>query len=213
MGKTRQEHDIALKKVLLRAREKNVKFNKRKMQIATDVVRYLGHVFKLNEIKPDPEGLLAVDKMSRPKNKKDLQTFLGVVNYMRSFIPNLSDKTAPLRELLKKNTIFCWTENHSHVVNEIRNAVLNSNILVPFDTKEEIKIQCDASQFGLGCCLLQDNKPISFASRSLSRSEQNYAQIEKETLSILFACHKFHFYAYGRTVTVVNDHKPLVVAL
>lgn len=209
MGKSKSEHDIVLIKVLERAREKNVKFNKKKMQISTNIVKYLGHVFKLNEIVPDPERLLAVKNMSCPKNKKDLQTFLGVVNYMRSFIPNLSDSTAPLRELLKKNTIFLWTENHSHVVNEIKDAVLKSNILVPFDTRKEIKIQCDASQFGLGCCLLQDNKPISFASRSLTRAEQNYAQIEKEMLSIIFACQKFHFYAYGRTVTVVNDHKPL----
>lgn len=210
MGRTRQDHDIVLKNVLQRAREKNVKFNARKMQIATDVVKYLGHIFELNEIKPDPERLLAVKQMNFPRNKKDLQTFLGVVNYMRSFIPNLSDKTAPLRELLKKNVVYYWTENHTQVVNELKDSVLNSKILVPFDINKDIKIQCDASQFGLGCCLLQDDKPISFASRSLTRAEQNYAQIEKEMLSILFACKKFHFYAYGRTVTVVNDHKPLL---
>lgn len=68
----------------------------------------------------------------------------------------------------------------------------------------------DASQNGLGCCLLQDGRPISFASRSLSSAEQNYSQIEKEMLSIIYACQKFKFYTYGRTVKVVNDHKPLL---
>lgn len=87
---------------------------------------------------------------------------------------------------------------------------MNSNILVPFDPTKQIKVQCDASQNGLGCCLLQDDKPISFASRSLTDAEKNYAQIEKEMLSILFACNKFNYYTYGRPVTVVNDHKPLL---
>lgn len=112
--------------------------------------------------------------------------------------------------MLKKNVHFLWTELHSKVFNEIKEEILKSNILVPFDVNKKIEIQCDASQFGLGCCLLQDNKPISFASRSLTSAEQNYAQIEKEMLSILFACSKFSFYTYGRKVRVVNDHKPLL---
>lgn len=87
---------------------------------------------------------------------------------------------------------------------------MNLPQLIPFDEKKEIEIQCDASQNGLGCCLLQDNKPISFASRSLSDNEKNYAQIEKEFLSILFACSKFKYFVYGRPITVVNDHKPLL---
>jgi len=139
-----------------------------------------------------------------------LQTFLGVINFLRPFIPNLSDLTEPLRELLKKNAIFLWTQLHDQVVTDIKKHVMNSNILVPFDEKKKIVVQCDASQHGLGCCLLQDGRPISFASRSLSDTERNYSQIEKEMLSIIFACEKFYFYTYGRTITVVNDHKPLL---
>lgn len=209
-ARTRKEHDEILKKVLERAREKNVRFNENKIQIASEHVKYLGHIFSHNEIKPDPDRLVAIERIGRPKNKKDLQTFLGVVNYLRPFIPNLSELTAPLRELLKKNTIFLWTELHDKVIHEIKTLVLKSNILVPFDTKKDIIVQCDASQNGLGCCLLQNGKPISFASRSLSSAEQNYAQIEKEMLSIIFACTKFQFYTYGRKVHVVNDHKPLL---
>lgn len=210
MGKTKKEHDLALKKVLDRARERNVKFNANKMQIAKEKVKYLGHFFSLNEIKADPERIEAIIKMERPTKKKDLQTFLGVVNFMRSFIPNISELTSPLRELIKKNAIFNWTELHTKVFDEIKDHITKSDILVPFDTTKEIVIQCDASQNGLGCCLLQESKPISFASRSLTYNEQNYSQIEKEMLSILFACKKFHFYTYGRKVKVTNDHKPLL---
>lgn len=209
-GKTREEHDAVLERVLIRARERGVRLNANKIQIASEKVKYLGHIFEFNKITPDPDRLIAIEHMGRPKNKKDLQTFLGVVNYLRPFINNLSEITAPLRELLKKNAIFLWTELCDKVVDDIKRAVMNSNILVPFDVTKDIIVQCDASQYGLGCCLIQDGKPISFASRSLSSSEQNYAQIEKEMLSIIFACDKFKFYTYGRKVTVVNDHKPLL---
>lgn len=209
-GKTRQEHDQALLRVLERAAQRNVRFNERKMKIAVTSVKYFGHIFTQNEIKPDPERLAAIEQMGTPTNKKDLQTFMGVINYLRPFNPNLSDLTAPLRELLKKDIIFNWTERHTQVFDQIKTQIKNSYVLIPFDPTKEITIQCDASQFGLGCCLLQDNKPISFASRSLTDAEKNYAQIEKEMLSILFACNKFSFYTYGRSVTVINDHKPLL---
>lgn len=210
VGGNRKEHDETLRKVLERAKEKNVRFNINKAQIALERVKYLGHIFSYNQIQPDPERLLAIEKMERPKNKKDLQTFLGVVNFMRSFIPNLADLTAPLRELLKKNALFSWTELHDRVIDNIKKCILNSNILIPYDISKELIVQCDASQNGLGCCLLQNGKPISFASRSLTACERNYSQIEKEMLSIIFACTKFSFYTYGRTVRVVNDHKPLL---
>lgn len=173
-----------MKRVLERAKEKNVRFNMNKIQIATEQVKYLGHIFSHNEIKPDPDRLIAIEKMNRPKNKRDLQTFLGVTNYLSPFVSNLSELTAPLRELLKKDTIFLWTDLHDRVITEIKHHILNSKILVPFDVTQDIVIQCDASQNGLGCCLLQNGKPISFASRSLSSAERNYAQIEKEMLSI-----------------------------
>lgn len=210
VGKTKQEHDEALIRVLERAKEKNVRFNEKKMQIASESVKYLGHIFSFNKIEPDPERLEGIRKMTKPKNKKDLQVFMGVINFMRPFIANLSQKATVLRELLKKNVLFKWTEFHTKVFEDIKNDILTANILVPFDATKEIVIQCDASQDGLGCCLMQDGKPISFASRSLTPTEQNYSQIEKEMLSIVYACTKFNYFTYGRYVRIVNDHKPLL---
>ena len=69
--------------------------------------------------------------------------------------------------------------------------------------------QADASEHGLGACLLQKGKPIAYASRSLNSAESNYAQIEKELLAIVFACQKFNHYIYGFPTNVQSDHKPL----
>ena len=87
-GRTKQEHDEISKKVLDRTRQKNVRFNPNKAQIALEEVKFLGHIFSSNQIKPDPERLLAIAEMTRLKNKNDLQTFLGVVNCMAPFISN-----------------------------------------------------------------------------------------------------------------------------
>lgn len=213
LGKDKEDHDRTLMKVLERARQRGVKFNRRKMQINVNKVKYLGHTFSEDKIEPDSDRIEAIKHMGRPKHKKDLQKFLGVINYVRQFIPNLAELTAPLRALIKKNIVFDWTERHTEAFKLIKEKILNAPILVPFDENKIIEIQSDASKDGLGCCILQDGKPISFASRSLNEAERRYSQIEKEFLSILFACKKFKFYTYGRKVKVVNDHKPLVTIM
>jgi len=108
-----------------------------------------------------------------------------MINFLRNFIPNLSEKIAPLRELLKKNVQFHWLPVHEKCLNKIKQEIVNAPVLANFDSNKEITIQADASQHGLGCCLLQNGKPISFASRSLTKSEENLALIEKELLSIV----------------------------
>lgn len=107
--------------------------------------------------------------MKNPENKKDLQKLLGVINYVRDFIPKLAEITAPLRELLKKNVIFQWENSHSEAVNKIKNILVSNTVLKNFDTKKQITIQTDACQEGLGCCLLQDNLPVTLRFTELER--------------------------------------------
>ncbi len=94
---------------------------------------------------------------------------------------------------------------------EIKTLITAVPVLRYYDINRPVTIQSDSSQTGLGCCLLQEGQPVAFASRALSQTEQNYAQIEKECLSIVFACQRFHYYLYGRgDVTAETDHRPLV---
>lgn len=208
-GENEREHDDILNKVFQRAKEHNVRFNSDKFQYKLKEVKYFGHIFSENGMKIDPERVNAIVNMKTPKNKKELQIFLGMVNYLRKFIPNMANVASCLQQLLKKDIDWLWTVVHDNVFANIKKMLTQTPVLQNFNNNLPIVIQCDASQEGLGCCLLQNNKPVSFASRSLTSAERNFSQIEKELLSIVWATKKFHYYIYGRKVTVYNDHKPL----
>lgn len=209
-AKDEKDHDRILKQVIDRARSINVRFNKEKVQYRVEKVSYLGHIISKDGIACDPGRLQVISKLGQPKDKKDLQKLLGMINYIRSYIPNLAELCQPLRELLKKNILFQWSQKHTECVEKIKKLIMNAEILKPFDSNKQITLQTDASKYGLGCCMMQDGKPISFASRSLTEAEVNYGQIEKEFLAIVFACEKFKNCIYGKSVNVMTDHKPLL---
>ncbi|KAB0801714.1 hypothetical protein PPYR_03900 [Photinus pyralis] len=133
-----------------------------------------------------------------------------MINYLLRFIPNLSELTAPLRELLKDDVEFLWCPQHTEAFKIIKDKIVGASVLANYDDNKEITIQADASKSGLGCCLMQLGKPVYYASRALSDAEMNYAMIEKELLAIVFATNKFHNFIYGREVNVITDHKPLL---
>ncbi|CAH0766349.1 unnamed protein product, partial [Diatraea saccharalis] len=213
-GRTKAEHDIALNRVLSRARELNIKFNLKKFQYLPNTVKYFGHEIKDGCLLPDRKKIEAISNYDIPKDKKSLQRFLGMVNYLRDFIPNLSEITFPLRELLKKDVVFQWNDNvHSKCIEDIKCIIISPPVLQNFDSSLPIVIQTDSSQSAIGSVLIQNNHPIAFASKSLSKTECEYGQIDKEFLAVLFACQKFHYYIYGRHITIQTDHQPLVALM
>lgn len=111
---------------------------------------------------------------------------------------------------MKKSIEFKWLPLHDQCLCRIKDLILNAPLLKPFNTKENITLQTDASKNGLGCTLLQDRRPVCFASRSLTDAETRYAQVEKEMLVVVFACQKFYSYIYGRNIEIITDHKPLI---
>ena len=133
------------------------------------------------------------------------------MNYLAKFMPRLSEVCEPLRRLLDKDVEWHWLPKHDAAMKDIKALVTAVPVLRYYDVSKPVTIQSDASQAGLGCCLFQEGQPVAFASRALTQTEQNYAQIEKECLSIVFACQRFHYYLYGRgDVTAETDHRPLV---
>ena len=117
--------------------------------------------------------------------------------------------TAPLRSLLKKDIHWSWHDEHQKALKRIQIVLTSSPFLHFYDINKPVVLQVDASQGGLGACLIQEIHPVIYASRSLTNAEQHYAQIEKELLGIVFACERFNQFIFGKQVTVHSVHKPL----
>ena len=208
-GKDTADHDNALKQVLERARSRNIKFKRSKVQLRVNQVKYLVDIVTADGFKPDPEKIKAIVDMPEPQNKQGLQRLRGMVNCLSQYILYMSEITAHLRALLKKNTRWVLYDEHRSAIDKLEQALTNSPVLQYFNPDKSITIQTDASQNGIGSCLLQEGHPVIYASRSLTSAEQNYAQIEKELLAIVFACERFHQFVYGNDTEIQSDHKPL----
>lgn len=212
-GKDLEEHDEKLEKVMKRVREVGLKLNKAKCRFRQSQVSYVGHLITDKGIKPDPEKVTAITEIPVPEGTADLQRFLGMANYVSKFIENFSEVSAPLRQLLHKDVQFSWQPEHQKAFDELKKKLISPPVLAFYDVNKPLTLTCDASQFGLGCACIQDDRPIAFASCTMTETERNYAQIEKELLSITFACRKFHQYIYGKHITIETDHQPLVTIL
>lgn len=167
-------------------------------------------IFNEEGVLPDPTLTEAITRMREPNNATEVQQALGLGSYLTEFIPNLATITGPLRNLIKKNSSWKWDSEEIEAWNKFKKCVCNPPVLTLFDPSKQIVIYCDASKDGLGCCLIQNKRPVAYASRCLSKTECKYAQIEKETLAVYFACHKFHQMIYGHKIIVYTDHQPLI---
>ena len=212
-GSSKEEHDRNLRKVLDRTREVGIKWNAEKCVFGATEVSYFGHVLSDKGVRPDPKKIAAIQEMEPPRNKKELETLLGMVNYLAKFTPNLAETTAPMRSLLKKDSEFVWDCAQQTAFDKMKLLITSAGTLAYYDVKKEVTLEVDASKHGLRAVLLQEGKPVAYASKSLSPTEQDYAQIEKEMYAIVFGTERFHQYIYGKTVAVTTDHKPLETIL
>ena len=132
----------------------------------------------------DPRKIFAIIDMPVPRNKVELQRFLGMCNYLGKFIPDLANVTAPLYCLLEKDVPWHFEAEQENAVKKLKEMVTSAPVLKYFSPKDPVKVTCDASKLGLGAVLQQKEegqwKPVAFASRSLTQSEQIYAQIERD---------------------------------
>ena len=164
---------------------------------------------------PDPKQVQGITEMTAPIDKQQLQSFLGMVNYMETFIPNLSHHMEPLRAMLKKDNVFHWEEQQTWSFQKIKALIAKANEtpLRCYNRTLPVTVQADASLRDLGARLLQkhngEDQPIAFASKSLTDAETRYANIERELLAIVFVCQQFSTYLLGRSFVAESDHKPL----
>ena len=164
------------------------------------------------------EKVRAIVEAPHPKTVQELTSFLGLLNYYNKFIPNLAPLIHLLNKLLKHGVKWEWSESCVTAIEMAKKGLISSPLLVHFNSKLPITLATDSSSYGLGAVLSHVlphgiEQPIAYASGTLSCSEVNYSQIEKEDLAIIFGVRKFHQYLYGKSFVLVTDHKPLTTLL
>ncbi|UYV66132.1 K02A2.6-like, partial [Cordylochernes scorpioides] len=212
-----EEHLALLKTIFARLAKYNIKLKKEKCLFLQKEIEYLGHLVTEEGIRPLDHKVQAIQKAKTPTNISELRSFLGLVNFYGKFIPNLPELLKPFHELLHKKRPWVWTKECGEAIDKCKNSITSERVLVPYDATLPLCLATDASQIGVGAVLSHiiegQERPIMFASRTLSVAEQNYSQIEKEALAIIYGVTKFHQFIYGRKFILITDHKPLVTIL
>ena len=216
-GQTMEEAQIynqqKLNKTLKKCAEKQIVLNKDKQQTGLTEITFHGHRITKDGVKADEAKVQAIRDMLAPTHVAGVKRPCGTVQDMSRFLPDLAETIEPIRALTRKNTLFVWSMECENAIDTLKRNLSESQCLAYFDVSKEIVIQVDCSKHGIGDVLLQDGHPVEYATRALTPSERNWAQIEKEALSVLFGLGRFDQYTYGRPVKVKNDQKPLAAIL
>lgn len=212
-----QEHLVNLDKIFNTLRFYNLKVQVDKCEFLQKEVAFLGHVVTPERVKPNPQKIDVIKNWPLPKNEKELKGFLGVVGYYRKFIQDFARIAKPLTQQLRKGETIHHSSEFISAFEKCKQILTSSHVLQYPDFTKDFILTTDASNYALGAVLSQgpvgNDKPIAFASRTLSKTEENYSTIEKELLAIDWACKYFRPYLYGRKFKLYTDHKPLTYAL
>ena len=214
-SRNEQEHLEHLKIVFGRISKYKLKLRLIKCRFFQKEIKYLGLIVNKDGIQCDKSYAEKLVQMRVPQNGKELERFLGMVNWLGRFIPNLSKLTGHFSKIKnKKEEEFKWGEKEDILFEALKEAIRKTNILRHPDFEKPFYVQTDASNTALGAVLLQDFgkgilEPIEFASRKLAANELNWHVSDKELIAIVFALNKWIRYLLPRHFTVFTDHKNL----
>ena len=215
-GRTDEEHIANLNEVFSRLEKHGLKCRKDKTELFKESLTYLGHRISKEGTRPVMSKVEDLVKAPQPRNVKELISFLGAVGYYRKYLPNMSMVIEPLDKLRRKSVKWTWGKEQKLAYEKLKSMLCSEQVLTVFDPNLPVKIESDASSRGLGAVISHtfpdgSEKPVEFASRTLSQAEVKYSQIDKEALGIIWAVKRFHYYVYGGPrFQLVTDHQPLV---
>lgn len=213
-GSSMDECKSNLKLCLAQLKKFDLHLNRAKCSFFKESIEFLGHVVEFNKIKMAESKVSAILDMPRPNNADDVRRFLGMVTYYARFIPNLSSITTPLRRLLKKDSKFKWTNDCEKSFKKLRGELASDRVLTPYNPGLPLQLACDAGPTGIAGILSHivggHERPIAYASRALTSAEQNYSQLDREALAIVFSVQHFHEYLFARPFKLITDNQPIM---
>jgi predicted aspartyl protease len=204
-----EKHKQHLRTILGKLQQAGLKLNRTKCKWFKEEVRFLGYIVSGSGIKADPEKTEAIRTWPTPTSQKALQRFLGICAFYHRFIEGLSTVAAPLYKLLRKDTDWNWDNEQAKAFQTLKDRLTALPEMAFPDSALPYDMHTDASDVGIGAVLVQQGRPIAFASRTLTSAESNYSTTEKECLAIVWALGIFHPYVYGADLTVYTDHAAL----
>lgn len=212
-GTSLEECRYNLAQCLTRLQQNDLHLNETKCSFFQTEIEYLGYVIRANTITKSPGKVRAIMDLPKPENIAEVRRFLGMTTYYSRLLPNLSEMTAPLRKLLQRENQFVWTKDCDDAFENLKKEIGSDRVVVPYDPEQTVVLTTDASPFGIAAVLSHyvnnEERPIAFASRSLTRAEQNYSQLDREALAIVYGVSHFQQYLIGKRFTMVTDNQPL----
>ncbi|XP_071576343.1 uncharacterized protein [Temnothorax nylanderi] len=214
-GSSKAEHDERLEKVLRRLEEANLRVNREKCIFGVRTMEFLGYQISSKGIQPLKSKLDAINKMPEPKCVRDLQVFLGGINFYARCIKDRAVIAEPLHRLLDDESEWIWTDTHRKAIALLKKRLTSAPVLCHYDGEKQIVVSADASPTGIGAVLSNVGEdgiehPVAYASKSLSKTQKRYSQLDREALALMDAVRHFHQYLDGRKFTLYTDHKPLL---
>lgn len=207
------EHIQKLRAIFDRFRATNLKLQLDKSEFLRKEVLYLGHTITKEGLKPNDDKIRAVLNFPLPKTTTEIKSFLGLIGYYRRFIPDFAKITQPLTSCLKKRNKIIIDQRYTDAFNKCKELLTHAPLLQYPNFDKPFILTTDASNIALGAVLSQgqvgSDKPIAYASRTLSDTEARYSTIERELLAIIWATKHFRPYLYGRKFYIYTDHRPL----
>jgi deoxyuridine 5'-triphosphate nucleotidohydrolase len=208
-----EQHEQHLRQVLTLLKQNQLYAKKSKCEIGVREVEYLGHVVSGDGIKPMADKVEAVRKWPVPKTVTEVQSFLGLANYYRRFIPNFAKIAGPLTELTHKDKEFQMTDAALQALQELKDRLTNAPVLRLADPHLPFIVTTDASDYAIGAVLEQEEngvrRPVEFYSKTLNKAQRNWPAYDKELHAIIEATKHWRTYLMGKHFTVYTDHMPL----
>ncbi len=158
--------------VLQRYRENNLTLNLEKTRVGLRQVEWVGHVISEEGVKISQKKVAAIISMPTSRDTDQAHHLLALMTYLHKFIPNMSQLTAPLRLLLKRGVAFHWEDVQQKSIDDCKKCLTEAPVLRYYNTKEPEVLSCDASSKGLGAVLFQGGRPVAYASKALTETEQ-----------------------------------------
>ena len=203
------EHEKHVRAVLQRLREHELYAKLSKCEFFKNALTFLGHIVSAQGIQVDPVKIQVVKEWPVPQNVTHVRQFVGLANYFRKFVMSFSEMAKPLTDLTRAGTEWKWKEEQQQAFDRIKDALTQAPTLAMPDTQLPYTVICDASNFGIGAVLLQEEHPIAFMSRLLDPAQMNWSVTDRELLAVIEALKLWRCYLGDRAFTVVTDHNPL----